>query len=594
MKFIKKLAKKRWALIALYSGATAIFIFLLFMNFYPIRGLFENSIFPSTKIYDRNGILLYETLHPAQGKTTAVSLDELPTHLIQATLSAEDISFYRNSGVDVVAVVRAFILNLKEGRIVSGGSTITQQLVRNVIGVNKKRTIVQKIKESFLALRVTKVFTKNEVLTMYLNKIYYGNLNYGISAASQGYFGKNVADLDLAESAFLAGLPQAPNHYDPFENREEAVKRKNYVLSLMHKHGFISQMQFESAINENLVFERNVLTIRAPHFVNFIIEQLEDRFGESFVSQGLEVKTTIDYYLHEKVEKIAAKNIALLAGRNVTNASVVILDPLSAEIIGMLGSVDYFNTDIDGAVNVALAKRQPGSAMKPITYALAFEKGWHGATLLVDEPVRFFTADKTPYLPKNYDFEYHGVVTVRESLANSYNIPAVKTINFTGVEPVLNRAHLLGLTTLDQPADHYGLALTLGDGEVRLLDLASAYMAFAYQGRYREPQAILEIKSSDGEVLYEKPNDVGTRVISPEITFLISDILSDNEARLSQFGLNNVLQLDHPVAAKTGTTRNFRDNWTLGYTPDFVVGVWVGNSYLERCDERDSSHGAET
>lgn len=566
------------AAILVFCFGASVFLFLLFVNFYPIRGLFKNSIAESTKIYDRNGILLYETLNPEQGKTTEIPLSQIPKNLVKATIAAEDSSFYENSGIDIGGILRAIFLNVKEGRIVSGGSTITQQLARNVIGVNKERTFFQKIKESLLALRVTKVFSKDEILEMYFNKVYYGNLNYGAAAASRGYFGREVSGLDLAECAFLAGLPQAPNRYDPFKNSEDALKRKNYVLSLMREKGFISKEEMADAQNEELSFEQNLTVVRAPHFVQYVIEELDNRFGENYVSAGLEVKTTLDYNLQQKIQEIAERNLNLLAGRNVTNAAVVVLDPKTSEIVAMLGSIDYFNKEIDGQVNVALSQRQPGSAMKPITYAVAFEKGWNAATLILDSPVRFFTAEGTPYLPKNYDYEYHGLVTVREALANSYNIPAVKTIDFTGVESVLEKAREMGLQTLTKSADHYGLALTLGDAEVRLLDLTSVYMVFANYGLKKNPSAISEIKSADSKIIYEKKPDAGERMLPENISFMVTDILSDNGARIPEFGLNNVLELDREAAVKTGTTRNFRDNWTFGYTQDYVVGVWVGNS----------------
>ncbi|PIZ71029.1 hypothetical protein COY07_05730, partial [Candidatus Peregrinibacteria bacterium CG_4_10_14_0_2_um_filter_43_11] len=538
---------------------------------------FEQTVMLNTKIKDRNGILLYETLHSDQGKTTAIALENLPADLINATLAIEDIHFYSNSGIDMGGILRAVFLNLKSGEVISGGSTITQQLVRNTIGVNHKRTFLQKIKESLLALRVTKVFTKKEILEMYLNKIYYGNLNYGVAAASMGYFGKNVANLDLSESAFLAGLPQSPNRYNPFRDRPAALERRNYVLTLMRKQNLISEQDYKDAEAEELVFENHLTRVRAPHFVNMILSELENRFGDAYLSEGLDVTTTLDYYLYEKIQAIAQKQVGAISNHHVTNASVVVLDPKTAEVMALLGSVDYFDKSIEGEVNNAISLRQPGSAIKPITYAVAFEKGWNGATSIEDEPVRFFTAEGLPYFPQNYDNKYHGTVTVREALANSYNIAAIKTIDFAGIEPVLTKAREMGLTTLNETADYYGLALTLGDGEVRLIDLTGVYMAFANGGIQKEVRMILEIKDSKGRVLPQK-NQVSKRVLPESIAFMITAILSDNTARILQFGLNSALELNHPAAVKTGTTRNFRDNWTMGYTPDFVVGVWAGNS----------------
>lgn len=561
-----------------YVFGTILVLFFLFINFFPVKKFFSNVVFHSTRIYDRNGILLYETLHPDQGKTTEIGFDQLPEYLIQATIATEDQDFYSNSGVDLGGITRAIFSNIRAGEVVSGASTITQQLVRNVIGTNKKRTVLQKITESLLALRVAKVFTKDQILQMYFNKIYYGNLNYGVAAASHGYFGKEVSGLDLAESAFLAGLPQAPNRYNPFEHHEDALKRKNYVLSLMQKIGFISPDEAKEAQAETLKFEQNLITIRAPHFVSYVIDDLENRFGKSFISGGLEVTTSLDYSMQQKVQSIARQKIAELVGRNVTNASVIVLDPKTGDILAMLGSLDYFNESIDGQVNIALRARQPGSSMKPVTYASAFEKRWYGGTMVKDEPVRFFTADGTPYLPKNYDYRYHGLVSVRTALSNSYNIPAVKAIHSTTVDAVLQKARDMGLSTLSESADYYGLALTLGDAEVRLLDLTNAYMIFDNGGIKKSPQDILQIKNSKGNVLYTEERQSGQRVLGEDISFMITDILSDNAARVVEFGLYNILEIDRPAAVKTGTTRNFRDNWTIGYTPDFVVGVWVGNS----------------
>lgn len=590
MKNIRKL-KKLFFFSCIYIAGIGLFIFLLFLNFYPVTDLFGETVTPSTKIYDRNGILLYETLHPAGGKTTEVALEDLPKYLIQATIATEDQNFYDNSGVDFFGIVRAIFLNFKEGQIVSGGSTITQQLVRNVVGISRSRTFTQKIKESLLALRVNKVYSKDEILAMYFNKIYYGNLNYGVGAASRGYFGRQVNDLDLAQCAFLAGLPQAPNRYDPFQHREDALKRKDYVLSLMQKAGFITEKEMTDSQAQKLVFEQNLITVKAPHFVNYIIDELEDEFGDDYLG-GLEVKTTLDFPMQKKVLEIAQRNLALIAGRNVNNASVVVLNPKTAEILTMLGSVDYFNKDIDGQVNVALRGRQPGSAMKPVTYAVAFEKGWTGATLVKDEPVRFFTADSTPYTPQNYDYEFHGIVTVRKALANSFNIPAVKAASFATTKAILDKSKAMGITTFDKDSDHYGLALTLGDAEVRLMDLASVYMGFANGGIKKSLSSIESVRDSKGKLLYESGVQAGTRVLGEDIAFMITNILSDNAARIDQFGLNNVLELDRPAAVKTGTTRNFKDNWTLGYTPNFVVGVWVGNSDNSQMHNVSGIYGA--
>lgn len=568
-------------LTALYIVLVSAFAVLLFINLYPVGSFFDGTISNSTRIYDRNGVLLYETLSPEAGRTQYVALSNISKHLINATIAAEDASFYSNSGVDVAATIRAIFQNIESGKVVSGASTITQQLVHNVLGMNRSRTVFEKMKEALLAVRVSKKYSKDKILELYLNKVYYGNLNYGISSAAYSYFGKHPRDLDSAESAFLAGLPQAPNRFDPFKYRNRALERKNAVLTRMQQEGFINQEEFAGAREQELIFEPKSVTIRAPHFVHMVIEELEDHFGSTYAMQGLHVKTTIDVNLNDTLTEIVRKQIGLIRHKNVTNGAIVVLEPQTGAIRSLVGSLDYFDTDIEGRINMATALRQPGSAIKPITYAVAFEKGWHGATELRDEPVRFFTADGQPYYPKNYDFEYHGLVTVREALANSYNIPAVHAIEFAGVSDVLQKARSMGISTLNESPDHYGLALTLGDGEIKLLDLTKVYAALAAGGIKHDAYSITEIKDENDTVLFTQAAIPGTHVIGEDIAFMVSDILSDNDARISQFGINSMLELDRPAAVKTGTTRNFKDNWTLGYTPDFVVGVWVGNTNNE-------------
>lgn len=566
----------QWGLLGALS--LSVLLFFLFINFYPVGGFFEEGITESTKIYDRNGVLLYETLYPGRGRTDAVDFENFPDFLLEATLATEDERFYQHRGVDPVGLVRAVFQNLREGRVVSGASTITQQLVRNELGTEQKRSVFQKAKEALLALRIERVYSKEEILHLYLNKIYYGNLNYGVGSASYGYFDKDLSSLDLSELAFLAGLPQAPNRYDPFEDAEAALARRDYVLELMFEKGAISGKEREAAQSQELDFESNLLEVKAPHFVNYVLGELEDRYGPDFVSAGYEVQTSLDYYLYEQAVDIARRQLSFLTDRNVSNAAAVVLDPHTSEIIVMMGSVDYFDASIDGEVNVALQLRQPGSALKPITYALAFERGMYGGTLLEDEPVRFFTAEGNPYLPKNFDFEYHGTVTAREALANSYNIPAVLLADYLGVGQLLDRLRAMGLSTLNQSADHYGLALTLGAGEVRLLDLTATYMAFANEGLLSSPQSLLAIHDREGELLYNASSPPTERVLEEGVASMITHILSDPLARIPEFGTESVLDLGWPAAVKTGTTREFRDNWTMGYSPDYVVGVWVGNN----------------
>ncbi len=570
---------RRISLLAIaYLAIVCAFSIGMFVYFYPVGSFFDEAITNSTRIYDKNGILLYETLNPAAGRTVQVKLADISKYFIDATIQVEDANFYSHAGVDIFGIIRASFQNAESGKVVAGGSTITQQLVRNVLGVNRDRTIFQKTKEALFALRLSRKFSKDDILELYMNKVYYGNLNYGVASASYSYFGKHPRDLDLAESAFLAGLPQAPNRYDPFKNRDSSIERQHYVLDLMRRANVITDDDAKSARDEKLVFEPKSVSIRAPHFVHRIINELEEKYGPRYATAGLSVKTTIDVNLNEIISQIASGQIAKIVEKNVNNAAVVVINPHTGAIIAMVGSVDYFDDSIEGKNNMAEALRQPGSAMKPVTYAVAFEKGWHGATEVRDEPVRFFTADGQPYYPKNYDFEYHGIVSVREALANSYNIPAVQAIQFGGVDNVLKKAHEMGITSLRDTADHYGLALTLGDGEVSLLDLTHVYATLANAGAKQSIFDISEIKNADGDILYSHSIEKPTRVLGEDISYMLTDILSDNEARIAQFGLTNLLQLDRPAAVKTGTTRNYKDNWTLGYTPDFAVGVWVGNS----------------
>lgn len=574
----KKNVRRIFVLALAYLLIVAGFLIGVFIFFYPVGSFFDGAITNSTRIYDRNGILLYETLNPEAGRTAKVALADVSKSFIAATIQVEDSNFYSHAGVDVLGIIRASFQNVESGKVVSGASTITQQLVRNVLGVNRERTVFQKVKEALFALRVSRSYSKDEVLELYVNKVYYGNLNYGIAAASYRYFGKHPRDLDLAESAFLAGLPQAPNRYDPFKHREESIQRQRYVLDLMRRAKVITDEEAQAAREEQLLFEPKSITIRAPHFVHTIIDELEERYGPQYATSGLSVKTTLDLNLNEKITDIAQNQITKLTAKNVTNASVVVLEPRTGAIVAMVGSVDYFDDSIEGKNNMTTALRQPGSAMKPITYAVAFEKGWHGATQVRDEPVRFFTADGQPYYPKNYDFEYHGIVSVREALANSYNIPAVQAIQFAGVADVLKKAHDMGITSLRESADHYGLALTLGDGEVSLVDLTHVYATLANGGQKQNLFDISEVKDASGKILFSRTAQAPTRVLGDDISYMLSSIMSDNEARIAQFGLTNLLQVDRPAAVKTGTTRNYKDNWTIGYTPDFAVGVWVGNS----------------
>ncbi|MBN1992247.1 MAG: PBP1A family penicillin-binding protein [Anaerolineae bacterium] len=560
--------------------------------------LYQYTAAPSTKIYDRHGTLLYEITDPHQGLHTPLALAEIPPACVEATIATEDASFYRNPGVDAWAIIRALYINLKGGEVLSGGSTITQQLARNLLLSPQERvevSLTRKLREAILAWRLARAYGKDEILTLYLNETYYGNLAYGIEAASRTYFGKHAAELDLAECAMLAGLPQSPANYNPLENPSAAKARQNVVLDLMVKHGSLTAAEADSARSEKLGFAAIPFPIKAPHFVMFVRGELERTYGlEAIYRQGLQVYTTLDLNMQNTAQRIARYRLAELSKqedgqppRNVRNAAVVVLGPTTGEILTMLGSPNYFDPRIDGAVNATMATRQPGSSIKPITYAAAFDPGFAAAygyepltpaSMMVDVRTAFVTKEGQPYVPENYDRTWRGPVLLRQSLASSYNLIAVKVLDYVGLDTMVDLARQMGITTFDNK--NFGLALTLGGGEVRLVELTSAYAAFANGGRGAEPIAISRITDHEGRLIYVSPKNLnpGPQVMDARTAYLITDILSDNYARRSTFGPGSPLRLSRPAAAKTGTTQDWRDNWTVGYTPDLVVGVWAGNA----------------
>ena len=532
----------------------------LSLFFYPVPKVLQ-SLQPqeTVKLYDRHGELLYEVLNKETGRQSFIPLADVPSHLKSAFLSTEDKNFYEHSGIDFRAILRAIWQNVSAGEIASGGSTITQQVVRNIIGINKERTFPQKIKESILAIKIDKFFDKDEIFEIYLNSVYFGGLAYGVESASWQYFNKSAAHLDLAQSAFLAGLPQAPNRYYPFKHFDRAKGRQEIVLFAMLKNSAITQFEFDQAMGENIKLQSSNFSKKAPHFVDFVLQSIASDLPK-------EINTTLDLGMQDRVENIIESDLTFLSKFNIENSAAVILDVKTGDILSMVGSVDYDDPIIDGAVNVTTSLRQPGSSIKPLVYAVAFEEGWTPDMMIVDEPVRFETADGLPYSPKNFDLVYHGEVTLAEALAQSLNVPAVQVMDFVGVSSFLPWARDFGITTFNQPAEHYGLSLVLGSGEVRLLELTSAYSAFANDGRRSNIRFTTDYPSESQTVVKSSTSDA------------ISAILSSNDLRMPAFGEENPLKLSFPVAAKTGTTRNFRDNWTLGYTDDYAVGVWVGNS----------------
>ncbi|HNS51883.1 MAG TPA: PBP1A family penicillin-binding protein [Anaerolineae bacterium] len=563
---------------------------------------------PSSKIYDRSGRLLYEMPPPDTGRHSPVPLDEVPLLLRQAVIATEDAGFYENPGVEPWAIVRALWINLRGGEVLSGGSTITQQLARNLLmsaDERAQRTLIRKLREAVLAWRLARHYSKDQILELYLNETYFGNMAYGVEAAAQTYFDKHVHDLDLAESAMLAGLPQAPAPYNPLEHLDAAQERQSVVLELMTRYGAITPEQARQARQEKLYYASAAFPIRAPHFVMYVRAQLEQELGLARLEQGgLRIYTTLDLDLNETARDLVRYRLERLAecngradcppgGHNARNAALVALDPATGHILAMVGSPDYFSARIDGAVNGTTSLRQPGSSIKPVTYAAAFEtRRLTPATMMLDLRTSFVTREGDSYVPLNYDLLFRGPVRLREALASSYNLIAVKVLETTGIETMTNLAGQLGITTL-RDSGRFGLAVTLGGGEVSLLELTSAYAALDNGGRALAPVAILRVEDEKGRALLSSAHQgEGSQALDPRVAYLVTDILSDNAARTPAFGEESVLKLSRPAAVKTGTTTDFRDNWTVGYTPDLVTGVWVGNADNEPMHETSGVSGA--
>lgn len=570
------------------------------------------STFETTRIYDRNGDLLYELLDPTEGRRTFITLDKIAPVMVAATIATEDKSYYSHPGFDWTAIVRAFWQNYRGGGTVSGASTITQQLARYLFLSPEERSeqsYMRKVREALLAAEITRRYTKDQILEIYLNEFYYGNLAYGVEAAAETYFNTSADKLTLSQASFLAGLPQAPAVYDVYHNREATRNRQKQVLTLMYEASteqgciFVSNSVSRVCVSaaqavaayaelENYQFNPPDVQIRYPHWVNYVRSILESQFdAQTIYRSGFSVYTTLDPNLQDQAEQMVKTQVDKLVDFHATDGALVAIQPSTGEILAMVGSADFYDDAISGQVNMAISPtRQPGSSIKPITYIAAFEKGWTPATLIWDVPSEFPPSGdpndpRPPYVPVNYDGQFHGPVTVRTALANSYNIPAVKTLQFVGVydnpntqneDGMLTVARKMGITSLTR--DDYGLSLTLGGGEVSLLDMTTAYSVLANGGAFVPPVAITRILDHSGNLVYDYQPPAPQQVIRPEHAFLITSILSDNAARTPTFGANSVLNLPFTSAAKTGTSNDFRDNWTLGYTPDLAVGVWVGNA----------------
>ncbi len=580
---------------SLAIGAAVLFFCGLFvlwiasLRIPALESIDERKIDQSTKIYDRTGeILLYDMSRDVRRETTP--FEAISSYAKLATIAIEDKDFYSHNGFVLSSFVRAVLVNLTSLSFSQGGSTITQQVVKNSI-LTKDKTPTRKFKELILALKLEKVLSKDEILALYLNEIPYGGTIYGIGEASRSFFGKEAADLSLAESAYLAAVLKAPTYYSPYgSRRDELETRKNLVLSEMLKYGFITQEEHEVALANKVVFseKKNTDNIRAPHFVFFVIEKLSEKYGEDAVleSGGYKIITTLDYRIQEEAEKLAKSYGEINQEKfNANNNAIVALDPKTGEILAMTGSRDYFDEKIDGNFNAAAGLRQPGSAFKPFVYSLLFNKGYTPETVLWDAQIQFnpscaqddFIAEDPCYSPGNYDEKFRGPMTIRNALAQSINVPAVEAIYLAGVRDSISLAKKMGIESLAD-VNSYGLSLVLGGGSVSLLDMVSAYGVFANDGLRNSYTPVLWVEDDKGNII-DKNAPFPVRVLPEETARTISDILSDNEARTPGYGPNSPLYVPYrDVAVKTGTSNDYRDAWIVGYAPNLVIGAWVGNN----------------
>lgn len=549
----------------------------------------DRRIAQSTKIYDRTGEVLLYDLHQ-DIRRTIVPFENISHHVKNATVAIEDDQFYNHFGIDIVAIARAAVTNLTQGDLLGGqgGSTITQQVVKNTLLENEKR-LTRKIKEAILAIKLERYMTKEEILATYLNESPYGGTIYGIEEASQAFFAKSAADVSLREASYLAALPQAPTRLSPYGNNFDLLEqRSRLVLERMLLNNFITEEEYNQALAEEVEFEPQALTgIKAPHFVMYIREQLVEQYGEqALADRGYRVITTLDWELQKQAEEIVAEKVAVNREKyNAENAGLVAINPQDGDILVMVGSRDYFDEEIDGNYNVTLAPRQPGSSIKPIVYASALRDGYTPETIVYDVRTQFsttcdpweFTSTAPCYSPNNYNNQFKGPITFRNALAQSLNIPAVKALYLTGLNDAISLASDLGITTLNDP-NRLGLTLVLGGGEVKLLEHTGAYGVFANEGVKAERRSILRIEDVTGETIEEFSVETN-RVLDRDVALMISDILSDNNARAPLWGYNSLVQFtSRDVAAKSGSTNNLRDAWIMGYTPNLAVGAWVGNN----------------
>lgn len=581
-----------WGVFAMLFGSIAVLaIFIYYSSIVPAPDKLTNrKVEQSTKIYDRNDILLYEVYKDEN--RTLINLQDVSPYVVYATLSAEDADFYKHQGFDPIGMIRGALLSLT-GQGLQSGSTLTQQLTKNAL-LSSEQRIDRKIKEFILSMQVENKYNKDDILEWYLNETPYGSTAYGIEEAAQLYFNKTSADLDLAESAYLAGLPQRPSAYSPFgATPEYGFDRQKYVLKLMYERGWIdssgerkkiSKEEYDTAINEELQIAQVSTDIRAPHFVFYVLDKLYEKYGEEYVkSAGLRVKTTLDVEKQEEIQTIVQEELdkAEEADLNVGNAAVMGIDPQSRDILVMVGSRDYFDTEGGGQFNVATSPtRQPGSSIKPLVYATGLKQGYTASTMFMDVPTNFGAPDdgSKAYQPKNYDGKFRGPIQLRYALANSINITAVKMLQVVGIPSLLETAKDFGITSYHDD-NYYGLSLALGGGEASLIEMTNAFSVFASGGYFQAPNYILQITDKDGNNIAYDVQRPKKQVLEPGIAYIMSDILSDNSARLLAFGPGNQLEFrTNQVAVKTGTTDDIKDNWTIGFTNDIAIGVWSGNN----------------
>lgn len=596
------------SLVFILAGISLISLFFLFKDVPSPAKLIKTPAPISTQILDRNGKMLYEVY--SEYKRTPIALVDIPDYVKQGTIAIEDKNFYLHHGIDLTGIIRATFNTIVKGKRLAGGSTITQQLVKNSLLSDNQRTITRKIKEAILAIATELTYSKDQILELYLNYTPYGGTAYGIESAANTYFGKSAKDLSLAESALLAGLPQSPTSYSPFGARPElAINRQGEVLRRMVEDKYISEEQAETAKNEKLVFAKKNIVINAPHFSLMVRDSLVQKYGEDKVNLGgLRVTTTLDLELQQYFEASLAAEMKKIAKLKISNGAAVVTKPNTGEIISLIGSRDYFNDDIDGQVNITTSFRQPGSSIKPINYAVGLLEGWPASTTYLDLPTCFNVAGQKQYCPKNYDNTFRGPVSMRLALANSLNIPAVKQLALNGLDSFIATASAMGISTWTDQSK-YGLSLTLGGGEVTMLDMAKAFGTFANSGVTVPLISVTKVEDYTGKILEEidtekianivsvlpenwtdfwqkqnEPKDdllpTNPRVTLPqEVAFIISDILSDNGARSAAFGSTSQLVIPgHTVSVKTGTTNDLKDNWTIGFTPDYLAVTWVGNN----------------